>query len=120
MNTLVFDQQGNCLYSMNYQVEPESYSDAGMVLHVEQEFTPNTVWFDYEKNRMSNKTDFEEAVTTNTISNLPIGTFVDIGGEELVVDDGVFEIIVTAPQTVVVGLRHVQHNSKMLEVSCEV
>lgn len=119
MNSLVFDQNGSCLYAMNYEVYQEDYPSAAKVLHLDVEHNPNDVWYDFEKNRLDQKTEFEEVVTANAISNLPVGTVVEIGDESIVVDDGVFELEVAMPQTVRLSITHVRHHRKFLEVPCE-
>jgi len=120
MNTLVFDHDGNCLFAMNYLVEAEDYPTAGKVVHSEAELSPNDMWYDFEKNRMDNKTPFEVTVTTNTIAGLPEGTIAEIEGSEVVVDGGSLELVTSVPQTAVVNLRHPRHYPLRVEVVCEV
>jgi hypothetical protein len=119
MNSLVFDHDGSCLCAMNYEVYPEDYPSAAKVLHLDVEHNPNDVWYDFEKDRLDQKTPFEEVITTNTVSNLPVGTVVEVADESIVVDDGVFELEVTMPQTVYLSISHVRHHRKFLEVACE-
>lgn len=119
MNTLVFDADGKCLYSINYQVMAEDYPDAGKVLHVESEFDPNHMWYDFETDRMTNKTPFEEVLATNEIHNLPVGTVADVNGVQVIVDDGSLELEVTVSQILPVTISHVAHHTKTVEVSCE-
>lgn len=120
MNTYVFDEAGKCLMQLNYFAEQEDFESNRRVVHSNVEHDPNHIWFDYENNRLDQKTPFQEVVTTNTISNLPAGTILEIAGLEAEVDDGEVTIEVGAPQTVRVGLRHVRHHHKFVEVQCEV
>jgi hypothetical protein len=119
MNTLVFDSNGRCLYSINYQVTPEAYPDAGKVLHLEEEFHANDVWYDFENDRMSNRTQFEEVLIPNGIGNLPVGTVVECHGEIVVVDDGSIEFQTSVTHSVTVTLSHARHYMKQVEVLCE-
>lgn len=119
MNTLVFDKEGRCLYSISYQVTPEAYPDAGKVLHLEDEFNANDVWYDFEKDRMSHRTEFEEVLIPNGIGNLPAGTTVEVGGIETVVDDGSIELETSVTHSVTVILSHPRHYMKRVEVLCE-
>jgi hypothetical protein len=120
MNTLVFDTEGRCLYSINYQVTPEAYPDAGKVLHVEEEFSANDVWYDFENDRMSHRTEFEEIVETNNIHNLPSGTLVEFNdGSAVLGDDGAITFGTRITHTVTLTLSHVRHYTKQVEVLCE-
>jgi hypothetical protein len=120
MNTFFFDDDGKCLYSMNYIVDAEAYPDAGKVLHVEDELDPNEIWYDFGMSRLTNKTAFEETVVTNEIRNLPVGTFASVNGSTVVVDDGSLELEVSVSQDVPVLLSHVSRHTKQVEVPCEV
>jgi hypothetical protein len=119
VNSLIFDTEGRCLYSMNSAVTETDYPDAGKVLLVEENFNPNDIWYDFQMNRMTNKTAFEEVVINNQIQNLATGTVANVNGTTVVVDDGSLELDVAVSQILTVILSHVKHYTKQVEVYCE-
>jgi hypothetical protein len=116
MKSFVFDQAGHCLYLVNAEVEHEG---ATVVLS-DIEASPEEVWYDHEAGKMKFKSPMPIVVTTNKIENIPAGGIVIVGVDECVVDDGLFEIEVSAPQTVRATVYHVRHHTAEVEIPCEV
>lgn len=117
MNTYAFDETGRCICTADSEV---AFDDAAKVIVSPERHRPDDIWFDFDGDALRIKTALQCQVATNTISGLPASTVVEINGLEIQVDDGVFELEVSAPQTVRVGLRHVRHMHRFVEVPCEV
>lgn len=116
MTSYVFDHTGRCLYSVNAEVD----HDGATVVLSEIEARPDEVWYDHDAGEMKYRSPMPAVVTTNRIDHIPAGSVVVVGVDEVVVDDGTFEIEVSAPQTIRVTVSHVRHLTAELEVPCEV
>lgn len=117
IRTLAFDETGRCVCACDDEV---AFEYAAKVIVVNEPLSPNDVWYDFAEDKIERKEALQCEVSANTIAGLPVGTVVEIDGDEVEVDDGVFELSVAYPQTVIVGLRHVKHMHRIVEVPCEV
>lgn len=118
--TMVFDESGKCVCSVDDRLERDMFPGAAAVVHVGVKFTPDEVWYDFERSTMVSKTQMRVTVATNTVSGIPPGTTAIVSGSLLVVNDGVLELEVTYPQTIQVVLSHLRHKQLTVEVPCEV
>lgn len=116
MNTFVFDESGECVCVINEEMSYEGKT----VVHREENYSPNDVWYDHLAGEMKFKREMPLVIAANTITGIPVGTSVAIGSQWLVVNDGEFHIEVTMPQSVRVVLTHVQYRLTEVEVPCEV
>lgn len=120
MITMVFDEAGKCVCTVDDVVAPDMFPGAAAVVQVSTAFHPDQVWYDFVKNAVVAKSPMRVEVTTNTVSGIPQGTTAIVSGSLFVVNDGTLELEVTYPQTIQVVLSHLRHTQKVVEVPCEV
>lgn len=117
MNTVAFDAAGRCLFVVNDEL---AVPDAAAVIYTGELVDANLVWYDHQNKVMRIRGPILCTVTTNKISNLPSGTTVYVGNEQVVVGDGSIEFDVAYTQQLRVVLSHVRYTDTVVEVLCEV
>lgn len=120
MITMVFDETGKCVCTVDDVLEADMFPGAAAVVQVSTKFYPDQVWYDFARSAVVAKTPMRVQVTTNTVSGIPQGTTALVSGSLLVVNDGTLELEVTYPQTIQVVLSHLRHIERVVEVPCEV
>lgn len=116
MNTYFFDSTGKCTCAANTEVSAE---DGQIVVHSEETYAPKDVYYDFAEGMMLLTKQFDVTITTNTVSNVPIGTTVFQGSDSAICDDGAIELAVQYPSTVTLVLMHPAYVDKIVEVPCE-
>jgi len=115
MNTFFFSGDGKCVVMVNSVVELDN--ELGLAgMHNNEHRSSDCYLHD---GVMYGAKMFDEVVSINTVSNLPVGTTVICNGDLIAVSDGTLELVVDYQSTMSVILTHPHYIDKIVEVPCE-
>lgn len=118
MNTAYFRADGGCIGISESENSILEIAGAVHVVPVEVGVSPNSIWCD-ESGLVHPKNEFEVVISTNAVSNIPVGTRAHLPNQSIDVEDGVLEFEVNMPTTMMVILEHPHYMTKSIEVPCE-
>jgi hypothetical protein len=119
MTVLVFDTTGRCTMAIEGDIANEQLAEYPAVVRISGHVNPDSVWYDFENNRMGYRRHFVPTISTNLVSNLPVGTKALVKGEWVEVNDGSLELEVDYSELVSVVLTHVRLLNMTVRVPCE-